>query len=413
MKLPRMIGTRDPHGAGPVTVRASCPGLAGPRRARRGVGTLTAVMLVAGIAAVALASWQMATAAERLRGHARHLAETVSAEGFGLHHWLHAERIAGTLAAPPEGQARQLTNAERGRLASHAAVARWRRSAADATRPVLPRGWEIVHLIGTAGGLPDGVLVLRPSNELVTLPTWDATRQALDVTFGTAEDGAAALATIALAVSPLDAYDAARDRAVPASRFARLDTDAVLRELHAGHARLAMRTAIEMDRNDLAGVALLSGQRGRIPRIDGTCTGTTLCAGSLDLGDVLLANNGATLDTATADDVTITGNVTGITRMRTGDTTVAGTVTTPVLTSCADAEADLCGGGDLDLETGSGTPNWTTAAIFGDTVIRNGNRLTGVSAVTARTGIFGTLTGALTLRGCLRSVNPFIHGAGC
>ena len=88
-------------------------------------------------------------------------------------------------------------------------------------------------------------------------------------------------------------------------------------------------------------------------------------------------------------------------------------MTTPELTACADTQAALCGGGDLDVETATGVPQWTTASIFGDTVIRDGNRLLGVSDTFAATGIFGLLVGALTVRGCLRSVNPFIHGAGC
>lgn len=399
-----------------MTVRASCPGPAGPRRVRRGLGTLIAVMLVAGLSAIALAGWQAAMGAERIRGHARHLAEVVSAEGFGLHHWLHAERIAGTVAAPPEGTARALTNVELGRLANHSATSAWRRAVGNPTRPLLPRGWEIVHLVGTAGGLPDGVLVLRPSDELVALPTWDATRQALDVTLGTSEGGAAALAVAALAASPLVDFDADRDRAAPASRFARIDTDAVLREIHAGHARLPMETGLRMGGNDLTGVAVLAGERGRIPEVGGACPvglAGTLCADSLEPVAGLTAEDATTLTTAAARQVTLSGNVTGITRMRMGDATVSGTVTTPALTACADAEADLCGGGDLDFEAGAGTPDWTEAAIFGDTVIRDGNRLTGVTATTDRTGIFGTLSGALTVRRCLRSVNPFIHGAGC
>ena len=116
-------------------------GLSGPRRARRGLGTLAAAVLVTSIIATAMAAWQVAVAAERIRGHARHLAEAVAAEGYGLHHWLHAERIAGTVTAPAEGTARALTAAEEGRLAAHSATAAWRRSIADPTRPVLPRGW--------------------------------------------------------------------------------------------------------------------------------------------------------------------------------------------------------------------------------------------------------------------------------
>ncbi|MYG26973.1 MAG: hypothetical protein F4213_13280 [Boseongicola sp. SB0677_bin_26] len=379
-------------------------------------------MLFGALAAGVVTVWQIAMAAERVRGHARHLAEAVTAEGYGMHHWLHEERVAGTVTAPAEGTARALTAAEAGRLAAHSATARWRRTAADATRPVLPRGWEVVHLVGTAGGLPDGVLVLRPSDEAVALPTWDAARQALDVTLGPSEEGAATLAAIALAASTLDDYDAARDRALPASRFARLDADALLREVHAGHARLAMEAGIRMGGNDLSGVATLQGERGTIPRIDGDCPPSSpgtlsglLCADSLVLRATLTANANTTLSTATAEDVTVTTDVTGITRIRTQDATVSGSVTTPALTACADPEAARCGGGDLDLEAGTGTPDWSEAAIFGDTVIRDGNRLTGVRRTTGGEGVFGTLgNGSLGVSGCLRVVSPFLHhGAGC
>ncbi len=397
-----------------------------PRRDRRGLMALFSAMMVASLGVTAAMLWQLGLAGERLRGEARHLAEIMAAEGHGMHHWLHEARTAVPpgVIAPAEGTARELTAAEAVALGGHSATARWRRTAADATRPVLPRGWEIVHLVGTANGLPDGVLVLRPSNDVVALPTWRATREALDVTLGTAEAGAAALATIALAASPLDDYDPTRDRALPASRFARLDSDAVLREIHAGHARLAMGTNIRMGGNDLSGVGGLEGERASIPRIDGNCPppppppatlSGTLCADTLDLGATLAANALSTLTSAFAEDVTITRDVSGITRMRTGDVTVSGTVTTPDLAACADPDADLCGGGDLDIEAGTGTPAWTEASIFGDTIIRNGNRLVGVTLTTGATGVFGALgNGTLTVGGCMRSVWPFIHhGGGC
>ena len=112
--------------------RASSPGLSGPRRARRGLGTLTAVMMVSGLLAIAMATWQVAVAAERVRGAARHLAEAVAEEGYALHHWLHDERVAGTVTSPADDTARALTTAEEGRFAVHSATARWRRTAADA-----------------------------------------------------------------------------------------------------------------------------------------------------------------------------------------------------------------------------------------------------------------------------------------
>lgn len=355
-------------------------------------------------------------AAERLRGQARHLAEAVAAEGYALHHWLHEERIGATLAnVPAEGTARVLTAAERADLAAHSATARWRRSLADATRPVLPRGWEVVHLVGTAGGMPEGVAVLRAGNAVVNRPTWNAIWQGLNLTVGESEAGAAALAANALAgVTP--AWDPARDRAFPASRLSRLDPDAVLRELHAGHPRLPMATALLLGGNDAAGIERLEGGNGVIPRISGACAGAppgTLCADDPDLAGTLDVQGSATLSVATAAEVTVTRDVNGITRVRTGDATVGGDVTAPEMSACADTETDLCNGGDLDLRNATGTPQWTQASIFGDTIIRDGNQLTGVTRVESRTGIFGTLTGAITVRGCIRVVHPFIHGAGC
>lgn len=374
------------------------------------------MMVVAVGVSVALI-WQLGIAAERLRGEAGHLAASVAAEGYGIHHWLHEERIAGTVTAPAEGTARALSTAEAGRLAAHSATARWRRTAADATLPVLPRGWDIVHLVGTAGGLPDGVLVIRPSDAVVALRAWGAIQEALDVTLGRSEAGAAALAAAVLAD-----WDADRDRAVRASGFARLDTDAVLRELHAGHARLPMETDILMAGNDVGGVGTLTSDAAAIPSVDGDCPPSppgaisdTLCAESFVLDDTLTANAGTTLTAAIAAHVTVTRDVSGITRVRTGDTTVSGTVTTPELAACADPDADLCGGGDLDIMSATGTPDWTEASIYGDTIIRDGNRLIGVTLTTGNDGVFGTLgNGALTVNGCLRVVNPFIHhGGGC
>ncbi len=372
-------------------------------------------MLLAGLLTAVVTSWQLAMASERIRGHARHLAEAVAAEGYGLHHWLHGERTDGTLTAvPAEGTARTLTAAERTDLATHSATAPWRRSVADATRPVLPRGWEIVHLVGRAAGQAAGMMVARPSDAVVNAPAWDALRQALDVTLGITDAGTAALAAAALA-GATPAWDATRDRAVPASVFARLDDAAVLRQVHAGHEGRRMATALLMGGNDIDGAARLQAERATIPEITGACPGTagTLCADDPVLGATLEVEDDATLSTAEAGDVTLAGDVNGITRIRTGDADVGGVVTTPELTACADAEADRCGGGELDLESGTGTPDWTQASIFGDTVIRDGSRLTGVTQVDAATGIFGTLSGAIAVRGCLRVASPFVHGAGC
>ena len=384
-----------------------------PRRTRRGLGALMASLLAAGLLAALAAAWQAGVAAERVRGHARLLAAAAAAEGHALHHWLHDARTSGTLAnVPAEGTARTLTAAERAALAAHAATAPWRRSLADATRPVLPRGWEIVHLVGrTAGAPPDGVLALRPSAGVASAPAWAALRRALDVTAGPS-DGAAA----ARAAGTLAAWDPDRDRALAASRFARLDTGAVLRQDHAGHPRLPMEAAVRMGGGDVDGVAALESGRAGIPRISGACPGAaagTLCTAGAVLRGPLAVRGGAALSAAASGPVAVAGAVTGIARIRTRDAAVSGTVTASELTACADAGADLCGGGGLDVRDATGAPDWARAAIFGDVVIRGGDRLDGVTRVTAGTGVLGAAEGALTVRGCLRVAAPFVHGAGC
>ena len=241
-------------------------------------------------------------------------------------------------------------------------------------------------------------------------PAWDALRRALDLTPGPSGAGASALAAAAVAD-----WNPARDRAVAASRLARLDTGAVLRQVHAGHPAPVMGTELLMGGNDVNAAAALVTARARLPEIAGACPGAaagTLCADTLAAAAGMVAGDAA-LAAAAARDVSVPGDVNGIGWVRTRDAAVSGTVTAPALTACADAEADLCGGGRLDLEAGTGTPSWATAAIFGDTVIRDGNRLTGVSGVTAATGVLGRLRGALTVRGCLRVTAPFIHGPGC
>ena len=349
-----------------------------PRSGRRGLTALTAVLLLAGLLAMAVANWQIGLATERLPGQARHLAGVVEAEGYGLHHWLHAERIAGTVTAP--ATPRTLTAAERTRLSNHSAVADWRRSATDRTRVLLPRGWEIVHLIGAPDGrLPDGVVILRPSNALVAEPTWAATQEALDVLLGMDTGGIAeGLATTALATSATP-FDATRDRAVRASRLARLDTRAVLRERHAGHTVLPMEADLDAGGNDLADIGALNANSGQLPTLTGACPGqpaNTLCAASLGLDAGLTARDDTSLGPLAARNTNLTGTTAVSGPVRAGGVDVSGTVTTVDLTACADATVDLCGGGDLDIEAATGTPDWTEAAIFGDVIIRDGNRLT-------------------------------------
>ena len=280
---------------------------------------------------------------------------------------------------------------------------------------LLPRGWQMVHLVGLAQGedLPDGILVLRPDNDIVNRPTWGASQQALDVVLGSGTDPAAADLATAAGIG----YNATHDRAYFASRFARLDTDAVLRQRHAGHVILPMAANLDLGRHNLENVNALRAQTGQIPEITGACADPAgaLCATTLTASAEVTVRGGATLGTLEATDVTITGDVTVTDWIRAVDVEITDTLTTPDLTACANPEGDLCRGGDLDLEAATGTPVWNEATIFGNVIIRDSNQLTGVTTTRAARGIFGEITGApvLTVRGCFRSVTPFVYGARC
>ena len=385
-----------------------------PRRSRRGASALLAVLLLAGLLSAALVNWRAALASERLRGEARHLAEVVAAEGYGLHHWLHASGLNIPEGDPPTA----LSPAQQASLAAHSATTPWRRSSSDRNRVLLPRGWEIVHLAGRATGadLPDGILVLRPSDDIVNRPGWEMMEQALDVTL---EGGSGIAETLAATAPITPAFDPARDRAVLASQSSRLDGTAVLRQRHAGQALPVMKATIDLRGGDLLDAERVTADRGFIDRITGNCAGTAgaLCATDVTADD-LDVNGTATLAGVEAGTVTSAGNVTGITSLDAKDVEVDTTLTTLNLTACANPEADLCGGGDLDLEDAEGTPDWSEAAIFGDVLIRDGNQLTGITTTTAQTGIFEEIGGTpvppeLTVTDCFRSVTPFVHGSRC
>ena len=403
-----------------------------PRRARGGFGNIGMVLLLGGVLMMSLFSWRFAVAQERLRGEARHLAEIVAAEGYGMHHWLHQDRVAAAPAVtlPAVGSVRALTPAERRALASHSATASWQRDATNTERVLTPRQWRVVHLIGTPGGqldtlnpIADGVVVIRPTDALVTAPTWSALNTALDIAFPPTDTLAAAFAATAVT-----GWDPDRDRAVLASQFSRLDADAVLRQRHAGVPLLPVQADLRLGGNDLTNVKRLTSARASIPALTGNCppqgTPAATCAAE-DLTlytDALTVNGNLTVsgDTdvsgLTAGAVSLPNAVSTIPLWRTGNLILAGMLTSATrLTACSDADADICAGGDFDITAATGgAPNWTDAAIFADLVFRGTNELTGVRTVTAvGDSIFGTLgVGSLQV-GCLRSVAPFIYGGGC
>ena len=385
--------------------RSVCPdGWRCPRADRRGLAALSGAVLASAVLLTMLATWQLGQARVRLEGMARHLATTVEAEGYALHHWLHAAQ--GSLTPPPAaGTARTLSEAETTELFPYAAP--WRR---DGGRMVSLRGWEIVPLAGAGGR---GVIVLRPSRDVTGSPIWKGLQAALDVRLGGSD--ATDEARMALA-STTDPFDPDEDRAFFASNFARLESDALLRQAHAGQSAQAMAAALDMGGHKITGAGVLTvGQSADIR----TVTGPVSLTGSLS-ANRLNARDASDLESmAASGQMTVRTDVTGLTSLRTEEMRISGetrieNADDPVrLSACADAEADLCGGGDLDVTGASGVPDWSMVTIFGDVSIRDGNDLTDVAEATVGSAIFEEVTGDLDVTGCLRVSSPFLYGENC
>ncbi|WP_419739492.1 hypothetical protein [Ruegeria sp.] len=423
-----------------------------PRRPRRGLSALTGVMLLASVMAGIAASWQIDIARARIEGEARHLAEVVAAEGYGLHHWLHANppiTAPGTDPCQATGAApcgRALTSEEQARLARAATIAPWRRDATDTandpTRVLLARGWTLTHLIGDTGNGPaDGVIVLHPGMHVVTHPTWRAARQALDNAFGL--DGAGDEETQrAAALIARDAlgrgFDPKHDRAILASRFARLDTQALFRERVAGHPPLPMTTGINMGGRTILGTGRLGALSATVPTLRGQ--------GDNPLrADRLAPQAGMTLNgvfaprivtlsgTGTAQidaDATVTETlrvgtnlITGL-ATQSGAATITGRTTARTLIACADPDAELCGGGDLEIRRLKPDQTLADVVVFGTTTVTRadtravtttgGAETSTVRETRAGTGVFDEITRPrLRVTGCYRSVTPFVYGSRC
>ncbi|MXX88706.1 MAG: hypothetical protein F4213_03280 [Boseongicola sp. SB0677_bin_26] len=218
----------------------------------RGLSSLLIVILVAGLLAQMAFAWNLSVREERVHGAATTLADVIRAEAYGLHHWLHRERVDGLNEHLPlqADTTRFLDADENARLAADPAVTPWRRAAADSTRVIMPRGWTLVRMIARTRGdnaVEDAVLVLRAP---VGAPAARLAPVFLHLDSLIAREGGQAetLATTAFAVTgdAVPDFDPDRDRAFLASKFARIDSTIVLRDRHAGQPRPSMATDLDV-----------------------------------------------------------------------------------------------------------------------------------------------------------------------
>ena len=230
------------------------------RRARRGMAALLLTMLLAAVLGATALAWEIGVARDRIAGQAALLAEAVAAEGYALHHWLHNNP---PVPPPPGGSARVLTGVENTGLENHAAFAPYWR---------LARGWEVTRLMGlpqgaVAGTRIHGILVLHPpplplgaSDRL--REEMELRREEVELRLGAASRGGAAglLADTALGFT-LDA----RDIAVLAVAFARIDPTVVLRSQRAGFAPPQMADTLDLDGNNLIGAGEIEVGIARLP----------------------------------------------------------------------------------------------------------------------------------------------------
>ena len=393
------------------------PRVRSPRCGRRGLSALTVALLLSGVLALAASAWQIDVTRARLDGEVQHMAEVVAAEGYGLHHWLHENPPGGPTCDPGEEPpcGRPLTLTERSELANHAAIAPWRRYEPEPPDPpavILAQGWSIEYLIANTGtGPTDGVIVLRPDDNVVNHETWAGTIRAVNAIFGTG-----AGVSMAAADDALSDFNSARDRAVLASRYARLDKDALLREPQAGHPVLAMETSLNMGGNQVSDVEQLHATGATLPTI--SAQDGTLEADRLEPGDGLSLTgdfNPRTVTLRGSSSVRTSGDATVSGGMRIEAASISGTTTTSTLTACIDPDADLCGGGDLEMLTIKDGSTLTNVQVFGtSTVDPQATDPSTVTTTRATTGLFDEIERPrMTVTGCFRSVTPFVYGARC
>ncbi len=348
-----------------------------PRRARRGLAALAGALLAATVLSTLWTAVRIAEARARIAGLAGLVVETAAAEGYGLHHWLHTAR--GGLTSPPaEGAARPLDAAETARLEAHAAHQPW-------VTP--PRGWAVTPLLsmppGQAGdALPHGLLVIRPP-AAAPAALLDAVATHLAAEAGGTD--AMRLAATAAGVDP------ARDLAVMAWRFGRIDRRAVLRARRAGHAGTPMLAPLDMDGRDIADAGRISASRA----VTDAITGPTTVAAALRT-DRLEATSARA-----RGGLRVVGPAVASGTMAVPAAAVPDLVSSGTLTGGAAIVSRRAGGGTdgLDLSSGAGPIAWDRVLVFGAarlTALR-GPSLT----VTAGGGVLGSATaGALTVGSC-------------
>ena len=346
--------------------------------------------LVSGAIGALMLAWQVAEARIRLGGEVDVVVATVAARGYALHHWLNAELDpASRPQAPGAGRARRLTVAEEAALAGHGAAVGWL---------TLPNGWEVVELVAEPRGqdgtpLPHGVVVLTipadARDRLVDLPRAVRTALATDLAGGAAAD---------LAATALAGFDAARDVALFAWRFGRVDDSGLLRSRRAGFSPPRMSQDLDLDGNDVTdgrrieAATLVAGSVGPLDDGDAATVeprflnGMTVEGGVVAVpADFILDNPLSVARTLSAQGVSAAGvGVDG------GAVTVVGETTGAALGAC-DPVATGCDGGDLTIDSATGDPDWTELAVYGEAALLE---LTTTELTAVRTATF---TGAAAI----------------
>ena len=423
-------------------------------------------------------SWQTGVARARFEGYMRHLAEAVSAESYSLHHYLYDQASLFNMISclppldpldppvkPPCGRA--FSTSENMNLANHYSMALWRRTGAD-SRILLPKGWSIVHLVGDTGDnvvhnsnndniIFDGVVVLRPSDDIVNGPVWNSIIRSINEKISSRRATDETDLAVIIAESANINFNRSRDTAVLASQFSRLDNNALLRSPHPGHPALPMQTSINMNNRSIINMNLDQKssfiQKADIDDIYPNVN-TGLIANNIEItGDLIIKApdptdsrqyyledpntdtdspllpqsvtvlsspcdpNNPPCDSST---VTVTDKVTVSGSIHASDIEISGTSIIANMTACIDPQEDLCDGGELeilDLKDGSSLSNvqvFATTTVDPSVIDPPSTEDSTITTIRALTGVIDEIEqGQMTVNGCFRSVTPYAYGARC